>query len=82
MVTPKNRIGKGKVMNEIEITFSEDVGHYEGVVSRALDEDHRLRSPFCRASKTEYVTIELKDGASGIGYAPPPKPRGTNENPP
>jgi hypothetical protein len=61
----------------------EYLGAYmEGVVSQALAEDHHLRSPFCRAAKTEYVTIELKDGASGIGMAPPLKPRGTNENPP
>lgn len=56
------------------------VGYIEGPVSRALGEDHHLRSPFCRASETEYVKLELKDGASGIGMAPP-KPRGTNENP-
>lgn len=41
----------------------EDVVEWlEGVASEAIGDDHRERSPFCRATATEYVKIPVDKG--------------------
>ncbi len=49
--------------------FNEDIGDFMDRMTKWLGEDHALRSPFCRATKTEYVKMPVPEGRA-IGSSP------------
>lgn len=49
--------------------FNEDISDFMTRMQKWLGEDHSLRSPFCQATKTEYVKIAVPEGRP-IGSSP------------
>jgi len=50
--------------------FNEDTSDFLERMRRWLGDDHAQRSPFCRASKTEYVKIVMPEDGRPIGSIP------------
>jgi hypothetical protein len=50
--------------------FNEDISDFMDRMTKWLGEDHRLRSPFCLASKTEYVKLPVPEDGRNIGSSP------------
>lgn len=50
--------------------FNEDIADFMDRMKKWLGEDHSLRSPFCRSSKTEYVKLPVPEDGRGIGSSP------------
>lgn len=49
--------------------FNEDIERFMERMQKWLGDDHSHRSPFCRATKTEYVKIAVPEGRA-IGSSP------------
>lgn len=49
--------------------FNEDIENFMERMKRWLGDNHRERSPFCRAEKTEYVKIYVSEDGE-VGSSP------------
>jgi hypothetical protein len=47
--------------------FNEDISDFMERMQKWLGQDHSERSPFCRATKTEYVKIAVPESGAPIG---------------